>query len=376
LITRIAPNNGSVAGGTVVTITGGRFPAGARVKFGSAGARAVSVHSSTSITAISPAGAGTAHITVGGSEGTSPRTAYDSFAYDPPPSGDWLGLNGNSATYLGPVGQFVAHHIVYDRDEYRAGQLPAGNDSLHRAIAHHMIPDVVVEYAGYTGRGFGRELSPGRSDHAIRSRLRPDRDRDPPRVSRHANPVRTDQRALRARRACAVRRRDREAAAGGTTSRHSAGKRLRRRLRQGVGAGHVRRSTTLRMLVQGWYLHPYGPPSGEANGYSAGIQSLPYVQAEMTSGQNNIIVSEIGWCALDVNHGNACGEPRARSARQAARRLTEGLDKALPMRRAGWLRALLVYSRNDGGWAMQTPPGILTEQGRALIRFARAHPDR
>jgi hypothetical protein len=132
----------------------------------------------------------------------------------------------------------------------------------------------------------------------------------------------------------------------------------------------------LRTLIQGWYLHPYGPPSGAANEYSAGIQSLPHVQAEMTSSQSNLIVSEIGWCALNVNHGAACGEPWTRSDRQAARRLIESLDNALPMRRAGWLRALLVYSRNDGGWAMQLPKGVLTARGRALIRFARAHPDR
>ena len=43
------------------------------------------------------------------------------------------------------------------------------------------------------------------------------------------------------------------------------------------------------------------------------------------------------------------------------------------MHRAGWLRALLVYSRNDGGWAMQLRGGALTAQGRALESFADAN---
>ena len=32
--------------------------------------------------------------------------------------------------------------------------------------------------------------------------------------------------------------------------------------------------------IQGWYLHPYGPPSGTHEENSEGIQSVPYVQAE------------------------------------------------------------------------------------------------
>ncbi len=50
------------------------------------------------------------------------------------------------------------------------------------------------------------------------------------------------------------------------------------------------------------------------------------------------------------------------------------LGNALTYRRAGWLRALIVYSRNAGGWAMQQLPGpTLTAQGRALLSFADAH---
>ncbi|HUB36001.1 MAG TPA: hypothetical protein VL972_04195, partial [Solirubrobacteraceae bacterium] len=41
-----------------------------------------------------------------------------------------------------------------------------------------------------------------------------------------------------------------------------------------------------------------------------------------------------------------------------------------PYHLAGWLRALIVYSRNDGGYAMQLSSGKLTAQGKALEAFA------
>jgi hypothetical protein len=94
----------------------------------------------------------------------------------------------------------------------------------------------------------------------------------------------------------------------------------------------------------------------------------------MTSGQNNIVVSEVGYCADDVNGGADCdGWPQEPSA-QAARSLTEMLDNALPYHEAGWLRALLVYARSDGGWAMQLADGALTAQGKALQEFALSQP--
>jgi hypothetical protein len=124
--------------------------------------------------------------------------------------------------------------------------------------------------------------------------------------------------------------------------------------------------------VEGWYLHPYGPPTGSHEEDSGGIESVPRVQAEMTSGQNNIIVSELGFCALDVNAGQGCGHERVAHSIEAAALLTQTLESAAEYHAAGWLRALLIYSRNDGGWAMQIPQGILTAQGEALESFADA----
>jgi hypothetical protein len=129
---------------------------------------------------------------------------------------------------------------------------------------------------------------------------------------------------------------------------------------------------SLRTQVQGWYFHPYGAARGSFEENSQGIQSLPHVQAEMTSGQNNIIVSEVGYCAQDVNGGRSCSSENFAHGSEAAEQLTETLNNALPYHEAGWLKALLVYSRNAGGWAMQLPRGELTPSGEALQAFADA----
>lgn len=376
-ILAIVPNNGSVGGGTTVRISGKGFLRDTTVKFGETSAKALSVRSSTSLEAVSPPGSSAVEVTVTGPQGSSASTPQDRFAYDPQPKGNWLGLNDNSASYLGPVGQFVADRVVYDREEYLAGRLPSPHDSLHRAIAHHMIPDVVIEYAGYTGRGFGR-LDPNFPTGAAITRyvsgfLRTAR------AIRHAYPGREIMfepinepwgYATPARYAAVVSEL--------LPAARGAGIPLDSIYVGAYGKGWVpamyAAAPALRTLVGGWYFHPYGSPTGTQGGYSSGIQSLPYVQAEMTSGQNNIVVSEIGWCAEEVNQGAACSQSRTRSARQAARLLTESLDNALPMRHAGWLKALLVYSRSDGGWAMELPHAVLTESGRALVRFGRAHP--
>jgi|HubBroStandDraft_4_1064222.scaffolds.fasta_scaffold55237_1 hypothetical protein len=48
------------------------------------------------------------------------------------------------------------------------------------------------------------------------------------------------------------------------------------------------------------------------------------------------------------------------------------LKHAKPYAEAGWLKALLVYSRGDGGWAMEKTGTVLTKQGEALDSFADA----
>ena len=56
------------------------------VKFGATNATGVTVNSATSITAVSPAGAGTVHVTVTTPGGTSATSAADQFIYTPAPT--------------------------------------------------------------------------------------------------------------------------------------------------------------------------------------------------------------------------------------------------------------------------------------------------
>lgn len=379
VVAGVSPNNVPAAGGAAVSISGSGFTASSTVDFGSVPARAVQVLSSTSIVAVSPPGSGAVDVRVRDSLGASALTPYDKVAYDPPPSGPWLGLNGNSVAYLGPVGLFARKRVLFDRVEYTAGQLPGRRDSLRLAVDAGMVPDIVIEYRGYTGDNWGTPdrhfpRGPGiagyvqgflRTATAIR------------RMYPHARllfePINEPYGYATARQYAAVIARLLPAAA-------QAGLPLGQIYVAAYGKDWVPSMYTaqpsLRTLVQGWYFHPYGPPSGTADADAAGIQSVPDIQAQMTSGQSNIIISEVGWCALKVKHGAGCGGPYVDTGREAAQNLRQALQNALPMRQAGWLRALLVFSRNDGGWAMQLPGGALTEQGKALLGFAEAHPER
>jgi len=121
--------------------------------------------------------------------------------------------------------------------------------------------------------------------------------------------------------------------------------------------------------ILGWNMHPYGLPYS----LSEGIGLLPVVRAGMLSGQNNIVVSEIGFCAQDVSGGRGCSANRSDIdglSTQAAAWLAKTLDQALVMHRAGWLKALLIWDRAGDGWAMQNRDGSLTAQGRVLDLFA------
>jgi IPT/TIG domain len=81
-ITKVSPKSGPATGKTSVKITGKNFTSPATVKFGEASATEVTVNSSTSITAVSPAGSvGTVNITVTTSAGTSATTTKDHFKY-------------------------------------------------------------------------------------------------------------------------------------------------------------------------------------------------------------------------------------------------------------------------------------------------------
>ena len=81
-VTKVKPRYGSTGGKTVVTVTGKNFGEPATVRFGEVAATEVSVKSSKSITAVSPAhAAGAVDITVTTSGGTSTTSSKDKFKY-------------------------------------------------------------------------------------------------------------------------------------------------------------------------------------------------------------------------------------------------------------------------------------------------------
>jgi hypothetical protein len=86
VVTGVSPNSGSEGGGTSVTITGSNLNGATAVNFGATAAASFTVESSTSITAISPAGKSTAQVTVTTPGGTSVQTSEDRFFYIVPPT--------------------------------------------------------------------------------------------------------------------------------------------------------------------------------------------------------------------------------------------------------------------------------------------------
>ncbi len=86
-VTSIFPTSGPTSGGTTVTITGTDLSGAGYVFFGSTTATSFTVNSSTSITAVSPAGsAGTVNVTVTTPGGTSATNSADQFTYVTPSS--------------------------------------------------------------------------------------------------------------------------------------------------------------------------------------------------------------------------------------------------------------------------------------------------
>jgi hypothetical protein len=82
-ISALAPSQGSIPGGTSVEIGGHDFSGASVAAFGSAPATSFTVHSDSSITAVSPpaAGPGTVHVTITTPAGRTAATAADQFTY-------------------------------------------------------------------------------------------------------------------------------------------------------------------------------------------------------------------------------------------------------------------------------------------------------
>jgi alpha-tubulin suppressor-like RCC1 family protein len=80
-IKKLAPKAGPAAGGTVVTITGTGLTGASSVSFGANAGKVLTVKSATSITVESPAGTGTANVTVTAPGGISAVTPHAHFKY-------------------------------------------------------------------------------------------------------------------------------------------------------------------------------------------------------------------------------------------------------------------------------------------------------
>ena len=328
----------------------------------------------------------------------------------PVPPAAWLGLNYNSGSNTGRISDFAIRGIVYDREgsiEVRPGETPENSAEfgagLDAAFAARMVPDIVVDptsappgceqnpnpsklclptnetdIASYV-RGFIQTASSVLQAHPNRSVLfepmnEPWDWASPPGTQSGyvaaAQYAATLAPLLRAAKADRIPLTDIYVPATGMLSDRTSWVsdlyKAQPCLKPGAGSCGP---------IAGWNLHPYGVPHSS----SEGIDSVPGVRAGMLSGQNNLVVSEIGFCATDVSGGKNCNQNQPDidgTSSQTAAWLSETLTEAASMHRAGWLKALLVWERAGSGWAMQNSDGSLTAQGRALDLFADSPPGR
>ncbi|MFD6231309.1 IPT/TIG domain-containing protein, partial [Streptomyces sp. NPDC060232] len=85
VVTSVSPAQGAPAGGTSVTITGSGFTGATLVKFGPKGTK-FTIVSDTLITAKTPAGTGTVHVTVTAPTGTSTQNVLFTYTSPLPPA--------------------------------------------------------------------------------------------------------------------------------------------------------------------------------------------------------------------------------------------------------------------------------------------------
>lgn len=311
----------------------------------------------------------------------------------------WLGLNGNSVKYLGPVETFSSHGIAYDRNfELFAGQVPSELEKGDEAEeferrfaadrAEGMIPVVVVDYRGYDGDyssdpWFPQARTP--SEEAAGMTTSKQYVEGFVRTAKailaladaggHKTPVLfepinepwgyTTPQYDGAEYAAVIAELLPAAAKAGIPAESI--------YVGAVGSGWVKEMyaarPALRSTIEGWYMHPYGED---------GMANVLTTRKAFSSGADNVVISEVGYCATDVNNrsrheagGRACEGQEVGSASVAAADLQETLEVGAEYHSEGWLKALIVFSRNDGGWAMQKYPQLtLTRSGRTLIEFA------
>ena len=324
----------------------------------------------------------------------------------PSPPAAWLGLDYNSGSTAGSLTDFARRGIVYDREgalEVRAGTTPQNSPKLASGLlaseAARMVPDIVVNSVagppGCTTNPSPRKICLPTGEAQVSSYVQgfvrtatSVLARDPHRRIlfeptnepwQWASPpgTRSGKRAateyaltlaqlLPAARAAKVPLSAIYVPAIGKLSDGSSWipdlYAAQPCLKPGPGSCGP---------IAGWNVHPYGLP----HSLSEGIDSVPPLRAQMRTGQDNLVIGEIGFCAIDVNNGKACQLNRADidgTSTQTAAWLRETLNQAAGMHQAGWLKALLIWERSGTGWAMQNADGTLTAQGRVLDLVADA----
>lgn len=146
-LSSVTPNQGSVAGGTSVTLTGAHFVSATAVKFGGTSATSFTVVSDTQITAVAPAGtAGPVSLTVVTAGGTSNGVAY---TYLPAPTllsavpnqgpttgGTSVTLTGTGLTTATVVefGSTAATSFVIVSDSIIVAQTPPGTGTVQITV--------------------------------------------------------------------------------------------------------------------------------------------------------------------------------------------------------------------------------------------------
>ncbi|HEV8063505.1 MAG TPA: IPT/TIG domain-containing protein, partial [Acidimicrobiales bacterium] len=125
VVTGVSPGSGTSAGGTTVNISGSNFTGATAVHFGTAAATSVKVNSSTSISAVSPAGLGGVDVTVTTSKGTSLTSDADRFVYVAPAPPVITGLSPASGTQEGGTGVTVGGSGFTGSTSVKFGSTPA-----------------------------------------------------------------------------------------------------------------------------------------------------------------------------------------------------------------------------------------------------------
>jgi hypothetical protein len=106
-VSAVNPVTGPTTGGNTVTITGTNFVSGATVDFGTNAGTSVNVQSSTTLTAVAPAGSGgTVDVTVSTPGGSSATSSADKYAYTPQ-AGTVFAVDSGNTTGSGQLVQML-----------------------------------------------------------------------------------------------------------------------------------------------------------------------------------------------------------------------------------------------------------------------------